>query len=504
PSGWDNSTVPYGKAWAMVKFPDQRVLSFPENIFRRELKNTDEEKHVKTDESDDTNIDISGDGPQGDDDEMFSDNTAHHTSSPPVNSTHSPTANTQHNSIQAKAKKHMQKAKKIIRKINFKKKAIAHYVKARLTTSMREVKRNNHISLFTKPSTSADDLLEIDLKIKLLNIIHLNKSNPTHPTQRPSTMSIAKKLKELIQKDELAIADLEGIGLEKLKQQYKNDVKLESHVDQLKAVVLSEAQWNSDEEKYTTSLIKCYAARYHIQGVKIYQKSLNLTNPKFYFKRTKDRIPYTMSGAEKGIIQDNLIEMVKKNEMGRGNKRLKGRDWNEKNIKRSTKMLDKTDQVMKHRLEKLKQQYKKDVELKYHIDQLKATVSIEARWITGEGDVSKLRSFETHMSKSIKPYSSFYNNDFYYMVYHSTEEKYTTSLLKHYAARYHNQGIEDMISERWSKEVHRYQIKALNGIHHWEDGRQDFFKAEISNISPGKVYSYKRIIYVVRVVVKRK
>nr|GFA85408.1 hypothetical protein [Tanacetum cinerariifolium] len=91
---------------------------------------------------------------------------------------------------------------------------------------------------------------------------------------------------------------------------------------------------------------------------------------------TKDRIPYTMSGAEKGIvclnqhnyqslmklnevykfcngtlmkIQDNLIEMVKKNELGRGNKRLKGRDWNEKNIKRSTKMLDKTDQVMKHR-----------------------------------------------------------------------------------------------------------------------------------------------------------
>ncbi|GJY62608.1 hypothetical protein Tco_0464068 [Tanacetum coccineum] len=55
-----------------------------------------------------------------------------------------------------------------------------------------------------------------------------------------------------------------------------------------------------------------------------------------------------------------------------------------------------------------------------------------------------------------------------------------------------------MISEK-SKEVHHYQIKALNGIHHWEDGRQDFFKAEISNISPGKVYSDKRIISVVKV-----
>ncbi|GJY28411.1 hypothetical protein Tco_0404178 [Tanacetum coccineum] len=44
----------------------------------------------------------------------------------------------------------------------------------------------------------------------------------------------------------------------------------------------------------------------------------------------------------------------------------------------------------------------------------------------------------------------------------------------------------------------------MNGIHHWEDGRQDFFKAEISNISPRKVYYDKRIISIVRVVVKRK
>nr|GFC21862.1 hypothetical protein [Tanacetum cinerariifolium] len=34
----------------------------------------------------------------------------------------------------------------------------------------------------------------------------------------PSTIAIAKKLKELIQKDELTIADLEGEALEKLKQ----------------------------------------------------------------------------------------------------------------------------------------------------------------------------------------------------------------------------------------------------------------------------------------------
>ncbi|GJV47699.1 hypothetical protein Tco_1437911 [Tanacetum coccineum] len=129
------------------------------------------------------------------------------------------------------------------------------------------------------------------------------------------------------------------------------------------------------------------------------------------------------------------------------------------------------------RLEKLKQQYKNDVELEYHVDQLKEEVLSEAQWNSDEGDVSKPRSFKRHMSKSSKPHPNFYNNDFYYLVCLSTEDKYTTSLTKHYAARYHIQGIEDMISERWSKEVHCYQIEALNGIHHWEDARQDFFKA---------------------------
>ncbi|GKF17528.1 hypothetical protein Tco_0062446, partial [Tanacetum coccineum] len=63
----------------------------------------------------------------------------------------------------------------------------------------------------------------------------------------PSTVAIAKKLKEIIQKDELIIADLEGAGLEKLKLHYKNDVELEYHVDQLNIEVVFEAQWNIDE-----------------------------------------------------------------------------------------------------------------------------------------------------------------------------------------------------------------------------------------------------------------
>ncbi|GKB22154.1 hypothetical protein Tco_0856077 [Tanacetum coccineum] len=53
--------------------------------------------------------------------EMFPYKTAHQLSSPPANTTSYPTTNPQHNSLQAKAKRLMQKAKKNMRKINFKK-----------------------------------------------------------------------------------------------------------------------------------------------------------------------------------------------------------------------------------------------------------------------------------------------------------------------------------------------------------------------------------------------
>ncbi|GJX90953.1 hypothetical protein Tco_0344279 [Tanacetum coccineum] len=63
-------------------------------------------------------------------------------------------------------------------------KAVANYVKPRLNNSVREVMQNNQISLFTKSSTSADDLSEIDLKLKMVNKIHSNKSNKTHTTHQ--------------------------------------------------------------------------------------------------------------------------------------------------------------------------------------------------------------------------------------------------------------------------------------------------------------------------------
>ncbi|GJZ41263.1 hypothetical protein Tco_0588149 [Tanacetum coccineum] len=61
-----------------------------------------------------------------------------------------------------------------------------------------------------------------------------------------------------------------------------------------------------------------------------------------------------------------------------------------------------------------------------------------------------------------------------------------------------------MIPDRWSKETHRYIFEALNGIHHQEDSRIDFFKAEMSTRTEGSVYSDLRIKTVVHVEVKKK
>ncbi|GKG05662.1 hypothetical protein Tco_0325748, partial [Tanacetum coccineum] len=64
-------------------------------------------------------------------------------------------------------------------------KAIATFVKPCLNNSVREVMKNNQISLFTTPSpTTTDDLSKMYLKLKLLNRMTLNKSFENHDTHQ--------------------------------------------------------------------------------------------------------------------------------------------------------------------------------------------------------------------------------------------------------------------------------------------------------------------------------
>nr|GEY83681.1 hypothetical protein [Tanacetum cinerariifolium] len=63
------------------------------------------------------------------------------------------------------------------------------------------------------------------------SVVHNLEGNPelTSYISCASEVPLAKKLKAIIQKDELTIAYLEGARLESLKQHYQNDVELEYH-----------------------------------------------------------------------------------------------------------------------------------------------------------------------------------------------------------------------------------------------------------------------------------
>nr|GEW63635.1 hypothetical protein [Tanacetum cinerariifolium] len=48
-------------------------------------------------------------------------------------------------------------------------------------------------------------------------------------------------------------------------------------------------------------------------------------------------------------IHENLVDMVKKNKLGTGNKRLKGRDWTNMDVEKSNEMVDKIEKTLKRR-----------------------------------------------------------------------------------------------------------------------------------------------------------
>ncbi|GKA02389.1 Myb domain protein 62 [Tanacetum coccineum] len=92
---------------------------------------------------------------------------------------------------------------------------------------------------------------------------------------------------------------------------------------------------------------------------------------------------------------------------------------------------------------------------------------------------------------------------------HVSLTKKVDYLLKHFTA-WQSQENEDYDSEDYDEaqddgiKDHKYHVDALYGIHHWEDKRKYFYKAEMGNRSPHKVYSNKRIITVTSVNVKSK
>ncbi|GJU43701.1 hypothetical protein Tco_1200967 [Tanacetum coccineum] len=78
----------------------------------------------------------------------------------------------------------------------------------------------------------------------------------TNPEGNPKVTSfllvmVTKNVKELINKDKLTIADLEGASLEMLKSRYKNYMELEYHIEQMKSAMSDEAKWGDGEDDLT-------------------------------------------------------------------------------------------------------------------------------------------------------------------------------------------------------------------------------------------------------------
>ncbi|GJY55017.1 hypothetical protein Tco_0446681 [Tanacetum coccineum] len=337
---------------------------------------------------------------------MFSDEVAHHNSSPPANTTSYPITTPQHNSLQENAKRLMQKAKKNMRKINFKKavaqkfkeydqklealtsinvsEVIEKVVQEKVLTKMKKLLPTHVPIMSSQDSTTwcarkkrrkdvADASSRLSRKDKSY-VVHAPEDTPWSANAkrrtkcfdlllkskidkneghilRPSTTAIAKKLKELIQKDKLTIADLKGVGIREAEATIQERYGVKSckscHEKEWGYGFLSSIMVRRlDKQEYTFSYTDL--PRFNLNDIE-----------DMYLLKVQDKMHHLPSEDEKDFnnalllfnqrtIQENLIDMVNKNKLGHGNPRLKGRDWNDKDIKRSKEMLDKIDQVRKH------------------------------------------------------------------------------------------------------------------------------------------------------------
>ncbi|GJX49071.1 hypothetical protein Tco_0275916 [Tanacetum coccineum] len=198
-----------------------------------------------------------------------------------------------------------------------------------------------------KKTTSFDLLLKSD-----------NDQNKNH-ILGPSTVAIVKKLKAIIQKDELTIADLEGVELERLKR--SDDKEYEFSYADLPRLSLNDVEdmyllqvqdklyhllleFMKDFNNALLLFIKRVMIHNRVEdiqlGVESYQQTLN-TKPMMCFEGINQKIPFTMSGTHKRVMylnEHNVKSFMKLSE---------GRDWTDMDVEKSNEMVDKIDKVLK-------------------------------------------------------------------------------------------------------------------------------------------------------------
>ncbi|GJS41345.1 hypothetical protein Tco_0566388 [Tanacetum coccineum] len=155
---------------------------------------------------------------------------------PPANTTHDLVTNPQQSSIKEKAKKLIGKGKANKKtsisssKTSDRNEEAAAYTCAYNHCQVYQALSQQHYARgwFTKKSGSTKATKRKTNWFDM--ILKFNIDQNVDCILGHLTFAVAKKIKEIIKKDELTIADLEGVGLEMLKRQYKNDVELEYHV----------------------------------------------------------------------------------------------------------------------------------------------------------------------------------------------------------------------------------------------------------------------------------
>ncbi|GJR61552.1 hypothetical protein Tco_1503714 [Tanacetum coccineum] len=354
--------------------------------------------------------------------------------------------------------------------------AIINYVKPRLNTSMLEVMKTNQINLFTQSFTSTDVLLKMDLELKLLNRIHLNKSNDTHTTHQ----QIYDTLYETIILDQDAL-DAQAAQSSFHKRSHDNQDPPNNREGENKKKCqkdVGEPSFRSSRRNRSLMVIvqdDTPAMQPLDKADTLIQKH---SNPEWFPKK---------SGLAKR--RTSWFDLFLKSDIAKDDNHILGPST--VIIANKFKELIQKDELTiadfdSAGLERLKVLYNNDVELEYHVSQLKASVLSKAQWNSDEGDVFKPRSFKRHMSKSTKPHPCFDNNYYTYLMDLSTKEKYTTSITKHYATRYYKEGIKDRIPERWSKEVCCYHFEALN-VRRSDDKEYEFSYADLPRLSVNDV-----------------
>nr|GEX50356.1 hypothetical protein [Tanacetum cinerariifolium] len=157
----------------------------------------------------------------------------------------------------------------------------------------------------------------------------------------PSTVTIAKKFKELIQKDELTIADLEGVGEERLKKNHDQEQGRRYSAWSGKLSKNSQTQQTHNVLRRNRPKVTITMNATH-KGV-IY---LNQYNIKSLMKLSEVKM---FSDGTLVKIQGNLIDILSKNKLVSGNKRLKGRDLTNYDVNSLKEMVKMINEVLRHR-----------------------------------------------------------------------------------------------------------------------------------------------------------